>query len=180
MKIIQYITLYISGILLLMVLTSYGTDQTNDEAAIKAAFIINFTKYVEWQNNSLNNSDSFKIGVLGDQQIFQSLKSLSSKKIKNKKMEIVAFNSIEDIQECHLLYVSHSMSLSQLKTSATSTKCRNALVIGDKKDALSNGAAINFVEVNNQLKFEMNIQNFNKNKLKVSSQLLQLATTVYE
>lgn len=163
-----------------MLLTSFVSNQTNEEANIKAAFIINFTKYVEWQNNSLNNSEPFKIGVLGDTQIYNSLKTLSSKKVKNKKMEILLFNSKEDIEECHLLYVSPTMSLSQLKESATSTKCKNALIIGDKKDALSYGAAINFVKDNNQLKFEMNLQNFNKNKLKVSSQLLQIAINVYE
>jgi len=163
-----------------MIFNASFTVRQNVESDAKAAFIVNFTKYIEWQNSSLDNSESFKIGVLGDTKVYNSLKALSSKKIKNKKIEVLLFQKTDNIQECHLLYVSSSMSLSQLKTSANSSKCKNALIIGDKKDALTNGAAINFIAVGNQLKFEINIQNFNKNKLKVSSQLLQLATNVYE
>lgn len=161
-------------------LVSMELKQASIETDAKAAFIINFTKYIEWQSSSLDNMDVFKIGVVGDHSVYQSLKSLSSKKVKNKKIEIYYFNKPDDIQECHLIYVSSSMTLNQLKSCSTSAKSKNTLIIGDKKGALNNGAAINFVAVGNKLKFEMNIQNFNKNKLKVSSQLLQLATNVYE
>lgn len=167
-------------ILILLVSYSFSFNQTDKEADIKAAFIVNFTKYVEWQNNSLENSNSFKIAVLADKQIYHSLQSLSSKKIKDMKIEVKLYASESEIEECHLLYVSPNLSLSQLRASTKSSFVRNALIVGDHKDALTNGAAINFVIVGDQLKFEINIQNFNKHKLKVSSQLLQLATNVYE
>lgn len=154
--------------------------QINNEADVKAAFIINFTKYIEWNNGNLDKSSVFKIGVLGDTPIYESLKELSSKKVKNKQIEVTYFQNTGALQECHLLYVSSNMTLSDLRTSSNSSKCKNALVIGDKKDALVNGASINFIAVGDQLKFEINLQNINKNQLKVSSQLLQLATNVHE
>jgi hypothetical protein len=159
---------------------SVDSAQINNEADVKAAFIINFTKYIEWNNSDLENSSVFKIGVLGDTPIYESLKELSSKKVKNKHIEVVYFQNASALQECHLLYVSSNMTLSDLKSSSNSSKCKNTLVIGDKKDALVNGASINFIAVGDQLKFEINLQNINKNQLKVSSQLLQLATNVHE
>lgn len=179
MKYIQHIIFILSSLYLLL---SFRTDSTQitNEADVKAAFIINFTKYIEWNNGILDKSDVFKIGVLGNSQVYQSLKQLSSKKVKDKQIEVLYFQNSSSLQECHLLYVSSSITLSDLKASSNSVKCKNALIIGDKKDALVNGASINFVAVGDQLKFEINLQNINKNQLKVSSQLLQLATTVQE
>lgn len=169
-----------SSFYLLLSFKTEGTTQISNEADVKAAFIINFTKYIEWNSSSLDKSDVFKIGVLGDTPIYQSLKELSAKKVKNKQIEVLFFQNSSSLQECHLLYVSSNMTLNDLKSSSNSVKCKNALVIGDKKDALVNGASINFVAVGDQLKFEINLQNINKNQLKVSSQLLQLATNVHE
>ncbi len=164
----------------LLLNSSFILSKSEDEIALKSAFLFNFTKYVEWENGSLDDASSFKIGVVNDPEMIQALRNSSVKKIKNKKVEIIQINSIDKIQECHLFFFSASTSLSDIKSYSTSKSTRFALLVAERKNALNNGAAINLVKVSDQLKFEINLQNFNKNKLKVSSQLLQLAITVYE
>lgn len=155
-----------------------NVEQAVEEADVKAAFIINFTKYIEWESPGFANSDKFKIGVVGDDAVYKSLKAHAAKKIKDKNIELKFYSSLSQMEECHVFYVSEDMTLKDLKDCSSSDKSKYALVIGDKKNALSNGAGINFVLVGNNLKFEINQNNLSNNKLKASSALLSLAVTV--
>ena len=86
--------------------SSFAVIQSEvEEYAAKAAFIYNFTKFVEWGDNSMNNTSTFNIGVLGDSPIIKPLQDLSvNKKINNKKINIVRYNSIGDVKGCHILF----------------------------------------------------------------------------
>lgn len=154
------------------------TTEQADESDVKAAFIINFTKYIEWESPNFDNAEKFKIGILADESLYKSMKSLSSKKIKDKTIELKYYSSLSQLEESHLIYVSEDLTLKDVKSCANSDKTKYALIIGDKKNALSNGASINFISVGSNLKFEINQLNLSNNKLKASSALLNLAVNV--
>jgi hypothetical protein len=150
-----------------------------EEYAAKAAFIYNFTKFVEWEENSLNNASSFNIGVLGDSPIISPLQDLAAnKKINNKKINVIKFNSVSDIKNCHILFIPEGTPAEMLRESAESSLVKNTLIITEKKGDLENGSAINFLIVNNKIKFEINLNSLNKNNIKASSQLLKLALNI--
>ena len=49
-------------------------EAVNLEDKLKAVFIYNFTKYIQWANN--DTSGTFKIGVIGDSEIIIPLKKI--------------------------------------------------------------------------------------------------------
>jgi len=159
---------------------SFGLIQSEvEEYSAKAAFIYNFTKFVEWQDNSLNTTSTFNIGVLGDSPITGPLNDLaSSKKINNKKINIIRYNSASEIINCHILFIPESASPDLVRSSVQSASVKNTLIISERKGQLDNGSAINFLIVNNKIKFEVNLNSLNKNNIKASSQLLKLAVNI--
>lgn len=167
-------------LLVVIITSSFIQIQKNEveEYIAKAAFIYNFTKFVEWESTT-NASTSFVIGVVGDSPIYEALKDLAqNKKINNKKIEIVKYNSISDMNSCQILFVPESISPKTMKEFCMSPAAKNALVISEKKGSLENCSSINFLIIDNHIKFEISLTSLNKCNLKASSQLLKLALTV--
>src|SRR5690348_4655914 len=78
--------------------------QTDTNAKIKAVFLYNFTKYIEWPKSYKDGN--FIICVLGNSPIYPELNSMaSSKTVGSQKMEIKMFTSVGNISKCHMLYV---------------------------------------------------------------------------
>lgn len=152
-------------------------DRTIDtNAKIKAMFIYNFTKYIEWPQNY--KQGNFVIGVLGNSSIFIELSNMASaKKAGTQSFEIKNFTSPASVSKCHMLIVASDITtgfsdaLSKIKNNST-------LIITEKAGLAKQGAAINFVVQNNKQAFELNKANAEKYDLKVSSNLLALAIVV--
>lgn len=151
-----------------------------EEYSAKAAFIYNFTKFVEWENKEYGSSP-FVIGVVGESSIYKPLQVLAtSKKINNRKIEVIKFNAATDLAPCHILFVPETSSYKNLKECLDSKSTKNTLIITEKQGYLEYGSGINFLVVENRIKFEINISSLNKANLKASSQLLKLAQNVQE
>jgi hypothetical protein len=155
-------------------LGSSGNYDTN--AKIKAVYIYNFTKYVEWPKEY--RDQSFVIGVLGETALITELKGMATtKKVFGQNIEVRQFNTVSDISLCHILYVpadtkeSFTNVLGKIKEYST-------LVITDKPGMATQGSAINFVVLQNRQKFELNESNAVKYKLKISNSLEALAIIV--
>src|SRR6187399_875019 len=90
------------------VFASFSTDPSNPEGneyQIKAMFVFNFTKYVEWPEVK---SDFFTIGVIGESEIIEPLERISiQKKVGDKKI-VVKELSPETEEYCQIIIVSKS------------------------------------------------------------------------
>ncbi|MES2565799.1 MAG: YfiR family protein [Bacteroidota bacterium] len=175
----------VSQIMLLLVVavtSSFFQQEKNevDEYTAKTAFIYNFTKFVEWGNTDSNPKSSFVIGVIGDSPIQQHLLSLASTKtINGKKIEVVRClaTSAENCR-CEILFVPENVSSEDFQEFISSLSTSNVLIISEKKGFLTQGSAINFLIMENKIKFEINVRSLTKSNLKASSQLLKLATNI--
>lgn len=147
----------------------------NQESSLKAVFIYNFTKYIEWDN--LNADENFIIGIMGSSALDGAIKTIATKNfVKNKKIILRHFNSVEEMSYCHILFIPGDYPV-PVRTIAEKVD-KKVLVIGEKQGAAKQGASINFTVVNDKLKFEINPDNVYAAKLKASSQLLKLAIIV--
>jgi len=150
------------------------TVDTNSK--FKAIFIYNFTKYIEWPKTYRNGD--FVIGVIGKSPLYQELvKMAMTKKVANQPLKIIRYNSIKDLHKCHILYISKGDSF-EIGEVIKQIKSNSTLIITEKSGLADQGAGINFVVKNNRLKFELNKNNVEKHKLKISSNLEALAIIV--
>ncbi|MEP7236608.1 MAG: YfiR family protein [Ferruginibacter sp.] len=146
--------------------------QANQESSLKAVFIYNFTKYIEWDN--LNSENNFIIGIMGSSSVDLPMEAIAKNNlIKNKKIIFKHFSSPEDISYCHILFIPRDFPISIKSVSEKVDK--KVLVIAEKPGASRQGASINFIIVNDKLKFEISQDAMSAAGLKASSQLLKLA-----
>ncbi len=145
-----------------------------EESSLKAAFVYNFTKYIDWDADSANE---FSIGVLGSSPIYESLKEIvATKTVNNKKIVLKHFNNPDEITFCNVLFISLNSPFSL--PSVLSKVGKGTLTISEQEGYAEQGTAFNFVVVNDKLKFEANVKSIIAAGLKASSQLLKLARIV--
>ncbi|KAA9036364.1 YfiR family protein [Ginsengibacter hankyongi] len=152
-----------------------GVAQRGEEDyKLKAAFIYNFTKYIDWGNA---NSGAFSIGVIGNSPVYNSLQEIAkTKTVNNKRIVVFHFDDPDDIIPCHILFISANNSFSLSSVLARVSK--GTLTISEEPGFADFGTAFNFFVDNHKLKFEANINTLNEEGMKASSQLLKLATIV--
>jgi len=152
-------------------------DQSEEASThLKAVYINNFIKYIEWPEEA--KSGNFILGVLGTNSILntelQKTAASNNKKPENRKIEIMNLAATSDAGKCHIVYILPNNS-TQLSDVVTKVKNKNTLIVTEKPGMTELGAGINFVIVENKLKFELNKQNIENHKLKVASALVNFA-----
>jgi len=181
--------------------------EINTEYQLKAAFIYNFMKFVEWpesisnpeKNISEKKKEPVVLGVLGENYLKEYLNSLSGKTIKDRPIKIVIIEGFDaykkknsdavvknylaenrkSIEACHLLLISPSEK-EQLAEILKFTEKLPILTVSDISHFAGAGGVIEFVTENNKIRFDVNTVSAEAKKLKISSQLLQLARKVYK
>ncbi|HEY6159823.1 MAG TPA: YfiR family protein [Bacteroidia bacterium] len=143
---------------------------------IKATFLYNFTKYIEWPEDY--KQGNFVIGVMGNNTLYNDLNTFfSTKTLGTQKYEVKLFAKASDITRCHMIFIPADYTGSVNEVIAK-VKGKSTLVVTDKAGMAKQGAAINFVSIDNKQKFELNKTNVEKSDLKVSSSLISLAIVV--
>jgi len=168
------------GVFLFLALSGFSPkpQTVTDEYNLKAAFIYNFTRYIDWGGYAANKE--FVIGIIGESAIHEPLEDIANTKtVDGKKIVIRKFNSPDEIGFCHILFISRNStwSLKEIMEKATD---KGTLLVSEKTGFAEQGTAINFIIMDNKLKFEANTKSINSAGLKASSQLLKLAILVDE
>ena len=170
----------LSGILIIIAFffsTGLITPSEDTNAKIKAVYLYNFTKYVEWPSNY--SEGNFIIDVYGNNTalLTELGKMATSKTMGKQKIEIKPITSLDKLDKCHMLFIpsENSVTFSEI---LSKLKGKSTLIITEKPGLAKQGAAINFVVQDNKQKFEFNKANAEKYSLKVSSNLAALAIIV--
>jgi hypothetical protein len=158
-----------------IVITPDQSEEAN--AKIKAIYIYNFTKYIEWPESY--KEGNFVVGVLGNNValVNELNKMASSKTVGTQKFEIKSISSPADCAKCHIVYILSDNS-GQLADVLGKVKGKSTLIVTDKSGLATKGSAINFFIDGNKQKIELNKSNIEKYKLKVASTLLEMAVQV--
>ena len=142
---------------------------------IHSMMIYNFVKYIQWPGD---NSSEFVIGVIGSDDVYNTLKGWYDGKVKgNKTFVIKNFASAADVKNCHILYVGKDAS-NNFEDIKGKLNTASTLLITDKPGLGKKGSGINFKTVNSKLAFELNQQVIEQSNLKVSSQLTAMAILI--
>ena len=169
---------YFSLPLLIILFLVSGEGRAQDaekEASLKAVFLYNFTKYIDWQN--LDNHEYFVIGVVGTTEIMSALNQIAkSNRVEGKKILILNFKKTDEISHCDVLFISGHSGIPVL--SAVNQTGRGTLTVSEEPPGSSSGAAFNFIIKDDKLKFEASLKAINVTGLKISAQLMKLAILV--
>lgn len=146
------------------------------EEQLKAAFLYNFVRYIEWPATAFEKETSpITIGVFGNDAFANTLSTLlKEKKAHNRSFVVKKFKDVSDTTGVQIVFIAKDENR---KTAAIADATRKGpvLLVGEAEDFLDNGGIINVVTDNKQLRFDVHVGNAEQNKLTVSSHLLRLA-----
>ena len=150
------------------------------EYKVKAAFLYNFTLFVEWPAEAFARSDSpLTICVLGKSPFGDALDSLKSKTAKKRKLMVRQISTVQEMGSCQVLFVSISEKM-HLPNILTTVKNQKVLTVSDMDGFAQAGGIINFVTLDDKVRFEINLKAAQQSRIKIRSQLLKLARDVIE
>jgi hypothetical protein len=158
----------------------FAESRDSEEYKVKAAFIYNFTNYIEWPTKALpGNSTSLTIGVLGRNPFGDSINLLAGRTAAGRKIVIRHIYRVEEALECHILFISDSEQKDAARI-LRFLRGRPVLTISDQKGFCQAGGIINLITIKKRVRFDINTLAAKRAGIQIGSQLLNLANDVIE
>lgn len=149
-----------------------------EEGDVKAAFVLNFIKFVEWPASAFHApEDPIMLSVLGRDPTADSLASLDGKTVSGRRVVVRKVPGLTALERCHVLFVGASEK-TQLVLILGAVQRWPVLTVADFEGFAGRGGTIGFLRRENRVGFEINEESARKAGLKVSAKLLYLGKIV--
>ncbi len=159
-------------------LSRVANSQEADEYLVKAAFLYNFVKFIDWPSEAFkDNLSPIKLYILGKDPFGDALDTIKDKAVKGRKLTLKRIQGVDEVRGCHILFISPS-ERGNVQQIIQSVRNSPVLTISEMERFTQVGGMINFIIVENKVQFEINPEAAQQNRLKISSQLLKLARIV--
>jgi len=156
----------------------HGQQSKPSEYEVKAAYLYNFGRFVEWPNKVASSAgDSFSICVLGEDPFGRILGALAGQTIGGKQVVAKRISKPLDASNCRIVFISLSEEKQLNDTLVTLGKV-GVLTVSDMPQFSQRGGMIQFVLEGNKVRFEINLTAAENAGLTLSSELLKVATAV--
>jgi hypothetical protein len=169
-KLIRFLTLVF--LLFITSVNSFAEGEAN-EYNIKAMFVLNFMKYVEWPETG--KEDVFKIGIAGESELYDALRLMTTNQNESSKIKIEKAKP-DFVENFQILIISRNES-KKIEEWSKKYQGKGVLIISEECKT-ANNAAINLLNVDNKIRFEINHTQARLGGVKISSKLSNLAVTV--
>ncbi len=149
------------------------------EYQVKAAFLFNFTKFVEWPDGSFEDAQApIVVGIIGDDPFGDDLgRIIAGQKVQGRSLVIRRERWGDDLRRCHVLFVSASEH-EHTSRILGGVQSAGVLTVSDMEGFAEAGGVIEFVIERNRVRFIVNLDAANQSKLRVSAKLLALARAI--
>ena len=149
-----------------------------NEYQVKAVYLYNFTRFVEWPAADAGAEGPFAICVLGDDPFGTALDStVAGETVRGRNVVARRVGKAEDARICRILYVSSSED-GKWKEILTALGKSSVLTVSDMPKFSERGGMIEFVAKGDKVRFEVNLTNTTEAGLTLSSDLLKVAVGV--
>ncbi len=154
-----------------------GAAESYSEDAVKAAFLYRFTGYVDWPPQAAADPQ-FTIAVLDAEGVATELgRLLQNRQIQNRPAQVKSIKNLRELDGAQMLYIggSHRDDLRRLISSVTG---RPVLVVTNQDGGLDAGSSVNFLLIDQRVRFEISLDAAQGSGLRVASELLAVAIRV--
>lgn len=151
-------------------------EDSAPEAALKAAFIYNFTKFVEWPSSV--PAGQLRLCTIGNSAVSEALASFEGKQALGRTVTLQAVTRSTGAAPCQLVYLADTTTSRHLAETLAELKGRPVLTVSDHTDFLNLGGMIAITRSADRLRFEVDLPTIQNAELKVAAPLLRMAKTV--
>jgi len=157
-----------------------AADQPQGEYQVKAAFLFNFARFVEWPPNaSAGATAPVDFCVLGDDPFGDALdRAVAGKTLNDRTMVVRRGKKLQELNGCEVLFISNSEK-SRLAGILGALRTVHVLTVGECEDFAAQGGEVQFTLEDNHVRFIINVDATDRAGLKVSSKLLGLAHVIH-
>ena len=148
------------------------------EYSIKAAYLYNFSKFIEWPSSEMGTAP-FCVGILGEDPFGKNLEAVfNGKTVQDKPIVIRHINTVAEAARCQIVFISSSEDerLDRLLNDLSETP---VLTVGETSRFFQQGGMVGFQVIRHNVRFNINLRAAEEAKLKISSQLLKVANSVH-
>lgn len=163
--------------------SSHAEELSAREYSLKASFIYNFTKFIEWPTEAMpEGTTSIRLCIIGTDQFGKEIDRLKDKTTKGRSFTIIRIKQLPDSEQlglCHIVFIGLSENgnvpeiLKLLDNSST-------LTISDSIGMAEKGVMINFFVERKKVRFEINLGAAKRAGLRINSRLLRLGRKVID
>lgn len=146
---------------------------------IKAVYIYNFTRFVNWPEITFSESIPLNICVVGDDSVAKELAPIHNNTKGGFQIKVVNLSIKQPARDCHILYVGESVE-SQSDEILKSISGLPILTLSSKSDFIIDGGIIGFIQRGNTIRLEINRQVARGVQLSINAKLLEVATRIID
>jgi YfiR/HmsC-like len=149
-----------------------------DEYQVKAAFLYNFAKFVEWPSGTLGRSSPIAICVLGQNPFGRVLEdTVSGKTVDGKTFVVRRVSDGKSAALCQILFVSSSERM-RLESMLGELRAGHVLTVGETDAFIDEGGIINLKLDSGKVQIQINVNAADQGGVRISSKLLSLAQII--
>jgi hypothetical protein len=165
----------VTGLICILITTVAAAEEPS-EYEVKAAFLFNFSKFVEWPEGTFAGAaDRITICILGQDPFGTLLEdAVRDKRVNGREISIQKTASVSRVAGCHVVFIASSEQ-DRLDEILGRLVDRPLLTVSDAESGAERGAIIGLTVDDKRVRFEVNLNAARRARLKLSSQLLKVA-----
>lgn len=167
------------SILLIFTVPATEAEQYPNEYKEKADYIYQLVKFVDWPEVK-NAHSPLQFCVFGKDPFQGALDAIHLQKVKNRALHISYIKQEFEIAHCNILFVQKSAPADFIQKRYPLIIKNSILTIGENKDFSKNGGTIGLNLIKQKINVEINLQSAKDAKIKVNSNLIEIASHLHQ
>jgi hypothetical protein len=164
----------LAGLLGSFVATTPASAAAVDEYTVKAAYLLNFARFVEWPLGS--SCESFQIVVVGEDPFGDLLDAVvAGQRLAGRPVSVARWSRMREPRPCSVVFVSAGERLDRVRAAAWTAP---ALLVGDGPDFMGEGGMVAFVREGGRIRFDVDVEATAAAGLRFGSRVLGLARQI--
>jgi len=171
---------FIITCLLLSIFLGFGGNASAQYSTIevKAAFLFNFAQFTSWPaQHGPQQEGELVVGIMGRNPFGPALQAFQNKQILGRPVQVRAVSTLQEARNCHILFIAASEA-THLQQVLKQLQQPGILTVSDIPGFASKGGMIELLEIDQRIRFAVNLDASRKAELILSAHLLKLARNV--
>lgn len=155
-------------------------QQSTLEYRVKAAYLLNFMRYVQWPADAfVSPDDPIRVCVVGDDPFGTALEAtLAGRTAQQRLIALDRVDGPAQARDCHLVFISEE-EWRRRPDLLAAVRAYGVLTVGEGSDFARSGGVLSFVPVGRTVRFAVNLDARDGAGLQISSRMLALAAELH-
>jgi len=173
------ISLWLAGTLACLPQRAYAQPSAAQEYQVKAGFLTAFAQYVTWPQSTFSDTNSpILLGVLGTDPFGEVLTRTAREQKGPRPLEVRRIRTVEEAAKCHVVFISQAETRSEAAW-LEALKEKPVLTVGESGDTINRGGVLEFVIVDDRVRFDADWAAMERAGLKIATPMLKSARNVH-